>query len=416
MTKQQCVLSALLACALVSCGGGGGGSSPAPAGAASLNTASCDATTGADFPLIQLERAFPNLSFSEPVALASSAAGDRFYVVEKAGRIVSFVNDETVTTTSTFVDLRDQVDARAEGGLLGMALDPDYGGNGFVYLSYTTSDDPVNDDGDNFRSVISRFSLDTTRGEIDPASEVKLLVLPQSFANHNGGQLGFGPDGYLYIGIGDEGGSGDPSDNAQNPANLYGTFLRIDVGQADASRGLPYSIPVSNPNAASRSCDDGACPEIFAFGLRNPWRWSFDRSSGDLWAGDVGQNAWEEIDRIRIGGNYGWRCREASDPFNTLNCENASFEPPVAEYSHSEGRSVTGGYVYRGAAVIPLEGVYVFGDFINGRIWGLFAPYSNTPDCRLLIDTDLNISSFAEDNNGEIFVIDFSGNLFRISP
>ena len=382
----------------------------------SASIASCDAQTGGGVPTIQLVRAFPNLQFSEPVALLSAASNDRFFMVEKAGRIVSFVNDDAVSATTSFVDLTSRIDARGEGGLLGMAFDPDVASNDFVYLSYTTSDDPLNDNGSNFRSVVSRFSLNTAGNALDTASEQILLTLPQAFANHNGGQLGFGPDGFLYIGFGDEGSGGDPSDNGQNPANFYGSMLRIDVTQPDAARGLPYSIPASNPNAGNLACSDGACPEVFAFGLRNPWRWSFDRLSGDLWAGDVGQGEWEEIDRIEAGGNYGWRCLEASQPFNFLNCDNRTFQAPVAEYSHSEGQSVTGGYVYRGASVGSLAGTYLFGDFVTGRIWGLFAPYSNTPDCRLLTDTGLNISSFAEDTTGEVFVIAFSGELYRISP
>ena len=382
----------------------------------SVSTASCDAQLGAGVPAIQLVRAFPNLQFSEPVALSSSASGDRLFVVEKAGRIVSFVNDDTVSATTPFVDVTNQIDARSEGGLLGMAFDPDVASNGFVYLSYTTSDDPVNDNGGNFRSVISRFSLNTAGDALDSASEEILLTLPQAFANHNGGQLGFGPDGFLYIGFGDEGSGGDPFDNGQNPATLYGSMLRLDVSQPDATRGLPYSIPASNPNAGNLACNDGACPEVFALGLRNPWRWSFDRLTGALWAGDVGQGEWEEIDRIESGRNYGWRCLEASQPFNFLNCDNKTFQAPVAEYAHSEGQSVTGGYVYRGASVGSLEGTYLFGDFVTGRIWGLLAPYSNTPDCRLLSETGLNISSFGEDTSGELFVIAFSGELYRISP
>jgi len=384
--------------------------------AVGVNTASCDAQTGGDVPAIQLVRAYPNLQFSEPVAWLSSASGERVFVVEKAGRVVSFVNGDTVSAMTTFVDLSTRVDAQSEGGLLGMAFDPDFPSNGFVYLSYTTSDDPLLDSGGNFRSVVSRFSVDTTGDALDPASEAILLTFPQPFSNHNGGQLGFGPDGLLYIGFGDGGGAGDSLDNGQNPATLYGSMLRLDVGRPDAVRGLPYSIPAGNPYAANLSCNDGACPEIFALGLRNPWRWSFDRFTGALWAGDVGQGDWEEIDRIESGGNYGWRCFEATHVFNSLSCENKTFRAPLAEYSHSQGQSVTGGYVYRGASVTALDGTYLFGDFVSGRIWGLFAPYSTTPDCRLLVDTTLNISSFAQDNDGEILVIAYSGELYRIVP
>ena len=393
-----------------------GSASVAVQTAVGVNTASCDAQTGGDVPTIQLVRAYPNLQFSEPVAWLSSTSGDRVFVVEKAGRVVSFVNGDAVSATNTFVDLSTRVDAQSEGGLLGMAFDPDFPDNGLVYLSYTTSDDPLNDSGGNFRSVVSRFSVDSTGDALDPASEAILLTFPQPFSNHNGGQLGFGPDGLLYIGLGDGGGAGDALDNGQNPATLYGSMLRIDVSQPDAVRGLPYSIPAGNPYAANLSCNDGACPEIFALGLRNPWRWSFDRVTGALWAGDVGQGDWEEIDRIESGGNYGWRCLEATHTFNSLSCDNKAFRAPIAEYSHNQGQSVTGGYVYRGASLASLEGTYVFGDFVSGRIWGLFAPYSTTPDCRLLVDTDLNISSFAQDNDGEILVIAYSGELYRIAP
>jgi glucose/arabinose dehydrogenase len=366
---------------------------------------------------IRATRVFPQLSFQQPVALLPSPDGLRWYVVEKTGRILVLDAGDPGATPTVFADLENQVDARGEGGLLGMAFDPDFPGNGRVYLSYTTSDDPQGQNGDNFRSVVSFFPVMPGGQTLDIGNETPLLTLSQRASNHNGGNIAFGADGLLYIGFGDEGGGGDPYDNGQNTGNFHGTLLRIDVSGPDALRGIPYRIPTGNPFSANLNCDSGRCPEIYAWGFRNPWRWSFDDMTGALWLGDVGQGAWEEVDRVTVGRNYGWRCYEGDHAFNQTNCAEGDYEPPIAEYSHDFGQSITGGFVYRGTDMPSLNGTYVFGDFINGRIWGLFDAYGSTPSCAVLADTDLMISSFGQHNNGTLYIVDYmSGGLFRIDP
>ena len=225
----------------------------------------------------------------------------------------------------------------------------------------------------------------------------------------------FGPDGFLYSGWGDGGGAGDTQDNAQNTSNLLGSFTRVDV-----DGGTPFAIPMDNPFAANGACTQGVgaapCPEIFAWGLRNPWRWSFDRMTGDLWVGDVGQGAIEEVDKVELGGNYGWRCREGSTTFDTTgNCP-AGLIDPVTEYDHGAGQSITGGYVYRGAAIPDLQGFYVFADFLSGRIWALPAASGTGSTADELLDTNLLISSFAEGNDGELYVLDYTnGNIHLVT-
>jgi len=227
----------------------------------------------------------------------------------------------------------------------------------------------------------------------------------QPFLNHNGGQIAFGPDGLLYVGLGDGGSGGDPLGHAQDTSTLLGSILRIDV-----DRGTPYAVPPDNPFAAG-----GGRPEIFAWGLRNPWRWSFDRETGELWCGDVGQNRWEEVDRIRRGGNYGWNVREGAHCFASAECDSAGLIEPVAEYSHDEGCSITGGYVYRGATLPQISGAYVYGDFCSGRIWGLFSAGGGALAPRLLAESGLQISSFAEDHDGELYVVDYGGGIHRLA-
>ncbi len=268
-------------------------------------------------PTIALAQVFPSLTFSGLVSL-QQAPGDatRWFAVEQAGTIRSFANDNDVAATLTFLDITGRVIAGGERGLLGLAFHPDFPNTPEVFVSYTGAPD--------LTSYVSRFSSVNGGQTLDPASEQVILSVPQDFANHNGGNIVFGPDGYLYIGFGDGGSGGDPLDRAQDTTNLLGTMVRIDV-----DGGSPYAIPSAdpgNPFAANAACPQGftvsgeACPEIFAWGLRNPWRFSFDRQGGALWAGDVGQNAWEEIDVIVAGGDYGWNDREGA------HC----FEPPTA--------------------------------------------------------------------------------------
>jgi glucose/arabinose dehydrogenase len=270
-----------------------------------------------------------------------------------------------------------------------------------VYLSYTRSTAGL-------ESVVSRFVVDTASGALNVTSEEILLTVPQFAGNHNGGNIVFGPDGFLYIGFGDGGGSGDPQENGQDTTNVLAAILRIDVDGA-----TPYAIPADNPFAGNTECrPDGAgtldCPEIFAWGFRNPWRFSFDRQTGELWVGDVGENAWEEVDRVEISENYGWDEREAAHCFEPLTDCSTDNVDPITEYGHEVGSSVTGGYVYRGSDIPDLQGFYLFGDFGSGRIWAISAASEQGVPPDELIDTNLGIASFAESNDGELYVVDIN--------
>ena len=350
---------------------------------------------------IRLDDPFPNLpAFSSPLAMVM-APGDNshWYVVQQTGQVKRMVNSFGVSSTSTFIDIDDgRLTHGGETGLLGMAFHPDFTSNGYVYLSYT-SPGPV--------SRISRFSLDGTGQALDPDSEQIILSVTQPYGNHNGGQIAFGPDSYLYIGLGDGGSGGDPLGHGQNTATLLGSMLRIDVG--DGSSGS-YTIPADNPFV-----NGGGLPEIFAYGLRNPWRWSFDRSNGQLWLGDVGQNTYEEIDIIASGGNYGWNIMEAAHCYNAASCDQTGLILPVAGYDHTEGSSVTGGYVYRGTDITFLQGRYLYADFGSGRIWALEQTGPGQYASSELLDTPHNIASFAEDHDGELYVISLAGSIFKIT-
>ncbi|WP_281540705.1 PQQ-dependent sugar dehydrogenase [Maribacter aestuarii] len=350
---------------------------------------------------ISLVNAFPNLDFSRPLDLQSPEDGsNRLFVVEQGGAIKVFENDESVENTTTFFDIGNRIASSGELGLLGLAFHPNFGTNGFFYVTYTPSND---------LALVSRFKVSATNPNLaDITSETVLLRIPQPFDNHNGGQLAFGPDGYLYISSGDGGGAGDPNGNAQNLNNLLGKILRIDVNVLE--NGLEYSIPAENPFVDTQD----ARAEIFAYGLRNPWRFSFDVQSGRLWAGDVGQGELEEIDIIQNGGNYGWNILEGTRCYNAVNCESEGTIAPVFEYNHdSNDKSVTGGYVYRGSLVPSLKGFYIYGDFISGRIWALSTNLGGNLNNQLLLETGLNISSFGTDDNNELFVCSFDGNIYR---
>ncbi len=346
---------------------------------------------------VTLVRAFPQLQLERPLALLQGP-GSRFYVVEQGGRIVTFTRADGADATD-FARLADRVDASAtEAGLLGMALAPQFARSGALFLSYTRHGQPLT-------SVVARyFSRDGGR-TLDPTSEQVLLTLEQPYRNHNGGQLAFGPDGYLYLGFGDGGAGGDPHGNGQNPHTLLGSILRVDVSTT------PYRIPPDNPFVHG-----GGRPEVFAYGLRNPWRWSFDRATGQLWVADVGQNLWEEVDHVTRGGNYGWAIREGNHCYGSLSCTERGLIAPVAEYSHLYGCSITGGYVYRGSAIPSLRGTYLYGDFCSGRIWGLNADARPAAAPVQLLDSGLRISSFGEDRAGEIYVIDYRGGIYRLAP
>ncbi|MCG7585048.1 sorbosone dehydrogenase family protein [Photobacterium sp. OFAV2-7] len=352
-------------------------------------------------PAIALKPAFNGLSFQQPVLLlqAPNQRG-RWYLLERAGRVLQF-SDTVSPNVEVMLDLTSLVDTTGEGGLLGMAFHPQFFINGQIYLSYTAA--PVNS-GAALESRLSRFISNDGGLTLDPASEMVLLRLNQPFDNHNGGHIAFGADGMLYFGLGDGGSAGDLLGHGQNTNSLFGSILRLDV-----DGGVPYAIPMDNPFSSG-----GGRGEIYAWGLRNPWRWSFDRSNGDLWLGDVGQSSVEEINLIVTGGNYGWNIREGAQCFSDPNCPSTGLIAPEIEYPHPEGRSVTGGFVYRGASITNLDGFYLYGDFITGRIWA-FNPLTGATT--ILLDTEMLIVSFAEDLDGELLVLDFlTGNLFRIVP
>ena len=356
--------------------------------------------TGATVALVTALR---DPRFVQPVELVLGP-GKRFYVLEQKGivRVIAAGGG----AVSTALDLVASVVSGGEAGLLGIAFDPKFADNGFVYLDYT-SPVAVPKPGQVFQSVIARFHSSDGGATFDPSSEKRLLVVDQPFANHNGGHLAFGPDGFLYISFGDGGSSGDPNRNGQNKEVLLGKLLRIDP-----SRGDPYAIPATNPFAGS-----GGRPEIFAYGLRNTWKFSFDTTTGELWGSDVGQNKFEEVDRIVLGGNYGWNTREGRHCFLDPACSTQGLIDPVIEYDHSEGSSITGGYVYRGTRIPALIGKYVYADFGSGRLWaadeiagGSFVP-------RLLAETHLLVSTFGQDADGELYLADYkTGALKQLAP
>jgi uncharacterized repeat protein (TIGR03806 family) len=370
---------------------------------------------------LAVERVFAGLpAFLEPLLMLQEPASTaRWYIVQKGGIVYVFDNQPDVTTRRVFINVGSSLsDAGGERGLLGMAFHPGYPANPRVYLSYTANDGA---------QLVTRVVEYQTRDgglTLDPASGLVVLQTYQPQGNHNGGHIAFGPDGFLYIGRGDGGGGGDQFGtigNGQRLSTLLGKLLRIDVN--GSTGGTRYAIPPGNPYASSpQLChnDVGAftasCPEIYAYGLRNPWRWSFDRGSNELWLGDVGQGAWEEINRITAGGNYGWRCREGAHDFNTACGPNAgSSIDPVAEYGRAQGYSVTGGYVYRGTAIPALVGRYVFGDFGSGRIWHIARDTPPTLQVTTGFSSGLNISSFAQDSAGEVYVVHMGGTLHRLA-
>jgi glucose/arabinose dehydrogenase len=322
-------------------------------------------------------------------------AGDgsgRLFVVEQPGR-VRIVSGGALAATP-FLDIADRVLTGGERGLLGLAFHPRYGSNGRLFVSYTRRDDGA--------SVVSELAVSGDPNVASPSSERVLLVVPQPFANHNGGMMAFGPGGFLFVAMGDGGSGGDPGNRAQNRQELLGKILRIDV-----DRGVePYAIPADNPFAAG-----GGRPEIFALGFRNPWRFSFDRGTGRLYAGDVGQARFEEVDIVVRGGNYGWRILEGRRCFEpATNCNRIGLKAPLLTYAHTGGRcSVTGGYVYRGRAVRTLASTYLYGDFCTGEIFGRRDGRSS-----VLLDTTLRIASFGEDEAGEVYVVDIAGSVHRI--
>jgi glucose/arabinose dehydrogenase len=332
---------------------------------------------------------------TRPVFVTHAGDGSgRLFVLEQRG-LVRIIGPGGRLRDQPFLDIEDRVLSGGERGLLGLAFAPDYARSGRFFVYYTRRPDGA--------ATLAEYRVSANANRAARRERV-LLTIPQPFGNHNAGMIAFGPGGHLFIATGDGGSQGDPQNNAQNVDNLLGAVLRIGVGP----RRNPYAIPRNNPFARG-----GGRPEIFAWGLRNPWRFSFDRETGDLWLADVGEARVEEINLIRRGRNYGWRIMEGSLCFSPREgCDRRGLELPVHEYLHTGGRcSITGGYVYRGQAIPALRGSYLFGDYCSGEIFA-FRDASR----RLLLDTSLAISSFGEDEAGEVYVVGLGGTISRIVP
>jgi glucose/arabinose dehydrogenase len=371
-----------------------------------LSPAGADVAPAA--PAIRLSLVVGGLS--SPV-FATSARDDsgRLFIVEKTGKVRIWKNGTLLGTP--FMNLEGAVSTGSEQGLLGLAFSPGFKTNHRVYIDYTR----LNGD-----TVISEYRAGTTGNPdlVDWHTGRVILKVTQPYANHNGGMLAFGRDGYLYIGLGDGGGAGDPGNRAQSLSTLLGKLLRIDINGTTSTRA--YRIPSTNPYVGKTGLD-----EIWDYGLRNPWRFSFDRANGNLWIGDVGQNRWEEVDRATWftspagkGLNWGWKVMEGRHCYSpSSGCNTAGKTLPPVEYDHGGGRcAVTGGYVYRGTAISSLVGAYVFGDYCSGEIWFTTATSTAIAAKTLLLDTGLLISSFGEDQAGELYVCDLNGAVYKVVP
>jgi glucose/arabinose dehydrogenase len=339
---------------------------------------------------------------SNPLDLQRPPGDNRFFVVEQRGTIRIIENGALLA--GNFLDIQSLTNFDgAEQGLLGLAFHPNYSANRLFYVNYTT-------DTGGRHTVIAEFqTLAGNPNQADPSSERILLTVSQPFTNHKGGQLAFGPDHLLYLGLGDGGSGGDPLNNGQTLTVLLGKILRIGVDQPFTG-SLQYAIPPDNPFASG-----GGLPEIWAYGLRNPWRFSFDRGGTRLFCGDVGQNSFEEVDLITKGGNFGWNVMEGAHCFNPPSgCDMTNKILPIAEYSHSEGIAIIGGYVYKGSAIPGLANAYIFGD-LTGKIWSLTESPANTFTRTQLLSTGRTISSFGQDAAGEVYAVDLNGSVLKLA-
>ncbi len=380
----------------------------------------------AELPTVKFRSVFPELTLDRPVRMEEANDGSaRYFVVEQKGRIVIVPKGSDCKATKEFFNIVDRKPLESnEEGLLGLAFHPHFRTNGLIYVYYNQQKPR--------RSIISEFKVSATdSNKADVASERKVLEVEQPYPNHKGGTVTFGRDGFLYIGLGDGGSMNDPHNNAQNTAVLLGKILRIDVDsrtnivQGKHTNSLQYGIPSDNPFA---NRPYGVRGEIWAYGLRNPWRFSFDRETGELWVGDVGQDLWEEVDVVVKGGNYGWNVREAFHPFKP-EPEGARYKEPVIEYPHTPailsqskfpkhgiGTSLTGGYVYRGKKFPALQGIYLYADYTLGTIFGLRCKNGKVTEYGTLLSQPKNIASFAEDLDGEIYALAFDGKVYAIEP
>ncbi|WP_372662569.1 sorbosone dehydrogenase family protein [Cohnella sp.] len=357
------------------------------------STNTMDETNG-----LSLENIFGTQTFEKPVGFEHREGYAEFiYVIEQPGRIVSMNLEKPEAEPVIVLDISDRVyDEGGEQGLLGVAFHPKKPNQ--AYVNYTTQT----------HTVISRYTADPDQSErLDPSSEEVLLTFEQPFSNHNGGQLAFGPDGYLYIATGDGGSGGDPQNNSQNLKTMLGKILRIDVDGKTGDHA--YAIPPDNPFINQE------VPEIYAYGLRNPWRFSFDQETGLLWAADVGQNRLEEINIIAKGKNYGWRIQEGTECFNPKNdCDTSGLEQPLFTYGRDIGVSITGGYVYRGEHLPDLAGWYIYSDYGTGTVWALRQDADGSIVNKTLLESEENITSFGTDSAGEIYLCTQEGQIFRL--
>lgn len=351
---------------------------------------------------VRIVDAYPDLSFTRPTDFqVADSTTNYVYVTERQGIIHRFENDSTVSITETVLDISDRVDTQGEGGLLGLAFHPDYPDTNYGFIYYTAPDP--------FQTIVSKFRIDTASHTFIDTTETVIFDLEQPYSNHNGGQIRFGPDGYLYIALGDGGAGGDPQDNGQDPSTFLGSILRINVDTQQGDKS--YGIPQNNPFVDN---DQGYLEEIYAYGLRNPYRFSFDAKTGELWAGDVGQNEIEEIDIIEKGKNYGWNVMEGTQCFEPeTGCDTAGLTMPIYEYTHSDGRSITGGFVYRGSRIPELQGQYIYGDFAFGTIWALETVGDSVVNNREIGNVSSNVA-FGEDRNNELYICSFDGNIYTL--
>jgi glucose/arabinose dehydrogenase len=350
--------------------------------------------------------AYPKLTFNLPVEYTYANDGtNRVFVIEQAGKIRVFENDAAASSAGTYLDIQSKVASGGEMGLLGLAFHPDFKQNGFFYVNYTKNNPR--------ETVVSRFRASSaTASTADPGSEVVLFRFEQPYSNHNGGKVLFGPDGYLYVSTGDGGSGGDPQNNGQNRSSWLGKILRVDVNSTEKGQ---YGIPGDNPFKGNTN---GYREEIFAYGLRNPWRVSFD-NKGQLWAGDVGQNAIEEVDIVTKGGNFGWRVKEGNADYNakdnTVNA--ADLVAPIWQYTHDNGNiSVTGGYVYQGTANPALTGKYIYADYASGRVWALTPNGTKAASNQEIVSRAGTISAFGIDQKNELYLCDYaSGHILKLT-
>ncbi len=361
-----------------------------------------------DTPLaVKAVRAFPELKFSRPVLLTNAGDGsNRLFVVQQQGKIFVFPNKADVEDADLFMDWEKKTvykNEEFEEGVLGLAFHPKFKTNGEFFMYYTEVP---------HISVVSRFKVSKDNpNKADPASEEQILRIPQPYWNHNGGTIAFGPDGFLYIGLGDGGAGNDPHKNGQNPNTMLGKILRIDVDHQDA--GKKYAVPKDNPWVGQA----GAATEAYAMGIRNTWRMSFDRQTGAMWQADVGQDLWEEINLITKGGNYGWNLREGMHKFKEGSDKRADLIEPIWEYHHTVGKSITGGVVYRGKKVPELVGCYLYADFVSGKLWGLrYDDKAKKVTANYLLQGDnLPVMTYGEDEAGEVYFTTPFGQIFTFA-